>query len=346
MHEMEVLLMTYSPARTAKLLVNGYRSTTAAFSNCSCVQLGSLKVDVRWGINPEGKTCLILGDVNTVWSYPAASITQAILSHSSVTDAYCMNWATSLVTDLSAYTALTAAGDTPMVGSITGNAATATSVPFTGVTGKPGTLGGYGITDAVTINTAQTVTGKKTFDDLVAKLGSLAANIHDAGFSKIVSEDFLTKFFNDKFSSSSVGGVTVIELGGLVIQYGVAGNLTWTNYRGTRSVRVRTLRVPYRYMVGMTSVPPYTNNIVAQGKEGSFTPTLQGCTHNQDPALDNEKGALFIPSQGSTMIEHICLSEYNWRYMGDGSEAEYGGLYPYIEAGNIRDFWLTIGVPW
>lgn len=34
------------------------------------------------------------------------------------------------------------------------------------LTGKPQTIGGYGITDAVTINTSQTVTGTKTFNDI------------------------------------------------------------------------------------------------------------------------------------------------------------------------------------
>lgn len=50
------------------------------------------------------------------------------------------------------------------------------------LTGKPQTIGGYGITDAVTINTSQTVTGTKTFNDIrVNSRGSYWGNAYNDG---------------------------------------------------------------------------------------------------------------------------------------------------------------------
>ena len=43
------------------------------------------------------------------------------------------------------------------------SATTASSVPWSGITSKPTTLSGFGITDGVTTGTAQTITAKKTF---------------------------------------------------------------------------------------------------------------------------------------------------------------------------------------
>ena len=51
------------------------------------------------------------------------------------------------------------------VGNLTGNATTATtatSVPWTGITGKPTTVAGYGITDFVSSNSASSVTADPT----------------------------------------------------------------------------------------------------------------------------------------------------------------------------------------
>ena len=58
------------------------------------------------------------------------------------------------------------------------------------LTGKPQTIGGYGISDAVTINTSQTVTGTKTFNDIRvnSRGGSWAGAYNDGNAAYWVNE--------------------------------------------------------------------------------------------------------------------------------------------------------------
>lgn len=62
----------------------------------------------------------------------------------------------------------TLTGSLTVQGSVTanqfnGSGAGLTNLPWASVTGKPTTISGYGITDAVTLNTVQTITAQKTF---------------------------------------------------------------------------------------------------------------------------------------------------------------------------------------
>jgi len=111
------------------------------------------------------------------------------------------------------------------IGALSGNASSATklqtartiagvsfdgtaniAIPFANLASKPTTLSGYGITDAVTLNTAQTITGEKTFN----------ANI-TLGINKYIKgTDNYTGVWNvdDKlwrFGSSSSGSVSNIR---------------------------------------------------------------------------------------------------------------------------------------
>lgn len=64
----------------------------------------------------------------------------------------------------------------------TGNLAFTDEINWNVLAGKPQTIGGYGISDAVTINTSQTVTGTKTFNDIRAQLrGSYWGNAYNDG---------------------------------------------------------------------------------------------------------------------------------------------------------------------
>ena len=140
MHQMEIAGLLYNQ-HIVSMQVQGYR-TSGAWSDTRKISTGTADVMVRWGVTPDGKNCLILGDVTTSWSFPHLSIVRAMFSHTNATDAYCTGWTTAVVTDLSTYTNVTGAiVDSAITGSITGNANTATKLATArtltiGTTGK------------------------------------------------------------------------------------------------------------------------------------------------------------------------------------------------------------------
>jgi hypothetical protein len=133
MHQLDISGLLYNQNIVA-MTVQGYRNA-AAWADVRKISTGTVDVQTRWAVTPDGKQCLILGDVGTSWSYPHFSITKAMFSHNGVTDAYCSGWTVAIVTDLSTYTQVTSTiADSNMVGSITGNAATATTTTNVAVT--------------------------------------------------------------------------------------------------------------------------------------------------------------------------------------------------------------------
>lgn len=103
MHRLRIEGMLYAGGPGVYAIVQGYR-TTGAWSSTTKINLGITDVQVRLGVTPDGRNCVILGDVGTAWSYPHIGITHAMFSHSGATDTYCTGWTSALVTDLSAYT--------------------------------------------------------------------------------------------------------------------------------------------------------------------------------------------------------------------------------------------------
>ncbi len=114
MHMLEINGFVYNTANAVKIVTNAYRYQAAAYANVSATNYGNISIPVRWAIDPAGKTCVILGDVTTAWSYPHFTISTALIS-AGVTDAYCVGWTTALVTDLSTYTQITTATEKPSV---------------------------------------------------------------------------------------------------------------------------------------------------------------------------------------------------------------------------------------
>ena len=127
MHLIEVSALLHNQSIVVQQ-VQGHRDF-GAWNSTRKVSTGSADIQTRWGVTPDGRNCLILGDVATVWAYPHISITKAMFSYNGVTDSYCTGWTVAVVTDLSAYTNVTATiTDSPMTGSVTGNASTATTL--------------------------------------------------------------------------------------------------------------------------------------------------------------------------------------------------------------------------
>ena len=131
---------------TVCCIVQGYRNTT--WSQTSKVNLGVTDVQVRFAVETStGKACVILGDTNTVWSYPMMAITHAMLSYTGVTDAYCKDWTVGLVTSLTGFTSITSTiGNTKLNTDIDGNADTATILQ------TARTIGGVSFNGSANIN--------------------------------------------------------------------------------------------------------------------------------------------------------------------------------------------------
>lgn len=107
MFQLEINIMSYdnSLGKSTKLTVQGMLSDTLVWQNLSKSVLG-LDVNVRFGRRADGKVCVIIGEVNTSWAYPHINIAMAMFSHN-VSDAYCTNWSTEIVTSLTGFTNLT-----------------------------------------------------------------------------------------------------------------------------------------------------------------------------------------------------------------------------------------------
>jgi hypothetical protein len=139
MHQLELQGLLYNQ-NIVRMTVQGYR-TTGAWNDVRKISFGTVDIQTRWGVTPDGKNCLILGDVATAWSYPHISIVRAMFSHTNVADSYCTGWSVAVVTDLSLYTNVTATiTDSTLVGNVSGNAATATTLQ----TGRTLTIGSTG----------------------------------------------------------------------------------------------------------------------------------------------------------------------------------------------------------
>lgn len=111
MHQFDIAIHLYS-TDVIRFVLKGYRSGTTAFGGVKkVITEASADVQVRFGTTPSGQTCVILGDTTTVWSYPHVAITNAMFSHSGVSDAYCEGWTANLVTDLTGYYVTTTIAD-------------------------------------------------------------------------------------------------------------------------------------------------------------------------------------------------------------------------------------------
>jgi hypothetical protein len=135
MHQMRVHGLIHNVS-IIDAVVQGYWSG-GAWNNVRKINIGSADVQARWGVTPGGVPCLVLGDVGTSWAYPHISIKEALFSHSSVTDAYCVGWTTSLVTDLTGWT-LTTVSNNASVGVWSGDGSALTALNATNI--SSGTL--------------------------------------------------------------------------------------------------------------------------------------------------------------------------------------------------------------
>lgn len=128
----------YSTAGDAVLntIIGGYWYSSP-LTRHSMVHLGSWKPMMRLMTTPDGYFCVVIDDIADSRSYPNITVEIVQQGHSIVGDTYFTGWTISNVTDLSTYTAKGTWSDN-------------SNIAWSGVTGTPTTIAGYGITDAPT----------------------------------------------------------------------------------------------------------------------------------------------------------------------------------------------------
>lgn len=134
---------------------------------------------------------------------------------------------------------LTAGGG--FVGDLTGTASSASAVPWSGVSSTPTTLSGYGITDAVTTNTTQNITGVKEFqDDIELRFGNSAdARIEWLGASNIMYSRVYTDGGYYQWAADDAG--TTVR--NLILAGDIDGNSTSQvrlYYQGSEKLRTKS----------------------------------------------------------------------------------------------------------
>lgn len=112
MHHLKVLGYNYATSPTLDCSIAGFRSGPAgAWQNVNLAHYGVFRPTVRLarkavlaadGSLTSFQNAIIVGDVNTVWSFPHVSITAAMFSHTGATDAYTVGWTTELTQALDA----------------------------------------------------------------------------------------------------------------------------------------------------------------------------------------------------------------------------------------------------
>lgn len=179
MKSIEIDGMLYSPSNAVRVIINNY---TGGLTRK--MSYGTVDIQVRVGETVDGKFCVILGDVDTSWSYPHLTISKAMFSHSSVADSHCYGWTTALVTDLTGYTNISVeVANAPLVIDITGNAATATKLATTRTINGTSFNGSANITTAnwgaartLTIgNTGKSVNGSGNVSWSLAEIGAASS---------------------------------------------------------------------------------------------------------------------------------------------------------------------------
>jgi hypothetical protein len=226
-HQLEVQGMLYNSPQIIRMAVQGYTSAGAwVYPRKS--NFGTLDVQTRWGKTPDGKNCLILGDVDTTWSYPHISIARALFSHTGASDAYCSGWTVATVTDLTGYISVTADIVSGVMNtSVDGNSATSTAlatgrtIAMTGdVTWiSPSFNGSANVTAAATLAPSGAVAG--TYSNATITIDAKGrVTSASSGADITISNDTTTSAaYYPLFATSTSGTLSTVKVSGTKLNY-------------------------------------------------------------------------------------------------------------------------------
>lgn len=295
--------------------VGGYTYNNSTFVNAPFAMVYGATHKVRLTYNNGFK--IYIGETNTTWSYPQVSVRDVVLGFGTTYTNWLNSWSVSFVTSFPA-----------TINAVFSEYAytTLNKPSFSAITSKPTTLAGYGITDAVTIGTAQTITGQKTFstgiiarqdNDFLAHsnefnfapsgfTGNIYINYRTAGGSNGSIADY--HFRNGSGGYSNVIALSFKKNGGTVSQFLMADgsvatkvNNTGVNNIGWTSSSADALRIPtmndLAYWNGRYNASSSNLQYCDRGRFGDIvTQTLSG--------LDSR----YVNASGDTMTGKLTIS--------------------------------------
>lgn len=88
--------------------VVGYRSEAGVWTQTRRKSSSTKALKVRFATGPLGAATVIIGDIDTVWSYPHFTLMTAMLSEPIAATPHLQGWTTALLTDLTGYSSVTA----------------------------------------------------------------------------------------------------------------------------------------------------------------------------------------------------------------------------------------------
>jgi hypothetical protein len=107
--DMDITLYNYTASVQEKINLTFYKyyngvTSTPSFVNRAYVRAGSINPPIRLAINPSGKVVVIIGDIDSAWSYPQVKVNSVVSNVNSI-DRF-EDWSIDSVTDLTGYTTM------------------------------------------------------------------------------------------------------------------------------------------------------------------------------------------------------------------------------------------------
>lgn len=232
----------------------------------------------------------------------------------------------------------TLTGSLTVQGSVTanqfnGSGAGLTNLPWASVTGRPTTLSGYGITDAVTLNTVQTITAQKTFSGGVvannitgtavtqSATDSTAGRLLKVGDAGLLTNSSPSIAGTDLLSVNTFGrNVTIGDLGA-----GLRGSLINIAYdAATYTAQIlanRESQNDLRFRTHNGTAWGNWNQLIHSGNSGSI-------------GLVNGTSDVRIPTANTDIIARTAGTE-RFRITASGAIATGGETAPDVDAGGL-----------
>jgi hypothetical protein len=185
-----------------------------------------------------------------------------------------------------------------ITGSISGNAGSASAVPWAGITSKPTTLSGFGITDAVATSGNQTIGGTKTFSSTIS--GSISGNAGTVTNGVYTTGSYADPAFITSLAGSKISG-NISGTASNISSFTINQNLGTSNSVQFSSLGVGTAAS------GTTGEIRATNNVTAYFSDRRLKTNFESI----DNALEKIKKISGVFFTQNNLAETFGYSDYS-----------------------------------